>query len=332
MYADIYYDSNDTSYYIDPNSTSNTALRMRGGALFGPNTTWGRSLGIGTNGHAGASFGSVAVTDGNLHIDAASGFDMYMNFYAGNNLYYAHGSSIRGGFYTDSSVRAALFYDINDTAFFSDPNGTRSRFRRLTLANSLLGLEGSGNAGDGFPYARIVEAWGISFQPQDARWAPNVLGASFLVGFISNGANYGNGNILATGNITAFFSDERLKTKQGKIENALEKVCSLDGFIYTNNDLAKSFGYTDEKTQIGLSAQQVQKIAPEIVTLAPFDMTGDGKRDGNGKIHSKSGENYLTMDYARLVPVLVEAIKEQQEIIEKMNKRLEYLENLNPDA
>ena len=39
--ADIYYDRNDTGYYIDPNSTSNTALRMRGGALFGPNQSWG---------------------------------------------------------------------------------------------------------------------------------------------------------------------------------------------------------------------------------------------------------------------------------------------------
>jgi hypothetical protein len=47
------------------------------------------------------------------------------------------------------------------------------------------------------------------------------------------------GSIGATGDITAYYSDERLKTKTGALENALDKVCSLDTFTYVNNDLAK---------------------------------------------------------------------------------------------
>jgi hypothetical protein len=123
-----------------------------------------------------------------------------------------------------------------------------------------------------------------------------------------------NGIITATGNITAFFSDERLKAKLGNIDNAINKISQLSGFYYTNNELANSFGYTDTKTQIGLSAQEVQSVFPNIVSLAPFDMMEDNMSE------SKSGENYLTLDYSKLVPVLVEAIKELKAEIEELKK------------
>jgi hypothetical protein len=99
----------------------------------------------------------------------------------------------------------------------------------------------------------------------------------------------------------------------------------LNGFYYVNNDLAKSVGYTDENVQLGLSAQEVQTILPEIVTLAPFDT----EFDEDGKvIGSKSGENYLTIDYDKLVPLLVEAIKEQQTIIEKQNNEISEIKEM----
>ena len=110
------------------------------------------------------------------------------------------------------------------------------------------------------------------------------------------------GQIYATNSITAFYSDERLKTKIATIENALDKVDQLTGFIYTSNELAASFGYTDTTPQVGLSAQAVQQVQPEVVKPAPFDL------DDNGS--SKSGANYLTVQYEKLVPLLVEAIKE----------------------
>ncbi|NCX96778.1 MAG: hypothetical protein EBX41_10340, partial [Chitinophagia bacterium] len=47
MRAPVYYDLNDTSYYVDPHSTSDSALRIRGGALHGPNPTWGAYLLVG---------------------------------------------------------------------------------------------------------------------------------------------------------------------------------------------------------------------------------------------------------------------------------------------
>ena len=117
-----------------------------------------------------------------------------------------------------------------------------------------------------------------------------------------------NNNITATGDIIAYYSDERLKTKKGNITNAIDKVKTLNGFYYKNNRLAKSFGYKSTDLQIGLSAQEVQAILPEVVTTAPFDR----KITEDGNEVSKSGENYLTVNYAKLVPLLVEAIKEQQ--------------------
>lgn len=99
------------------------------------------------------------------------------------------------------------------------------------------------------------------------------------------------GEIRATNNITAYYSDDRLKTKLGNIEDALDKVRSLSGFYYEANEVAQAFGY-EVKREVGVSAQQVQAVQPEVVAPAPID------------------ENYLTVRYERLVPLLIEAIKE----------------------
>ena len=134
--------------------------------------------------------------------------------------------------------------------------------------------------------------------------------------------NFGGGNILASGNVTAYYSDERLKTRTGIIQDAVEKVRSLDGFYYTENSVAKSLGYNNDKVQVGLSAQQVKSIMPEIIAKAPADIGYD--EDGNEI--SKTGENYLTVDYSKLVPLLVEAIKSQQDTIEELTERIDNLE------
>jgi hypothetical protein len=116
-----------------------------------------------------------------------------------------------------------------------------------------------------------------------------------------------NGALYATGNVTAYYSDERLKTNLGNVKNALDSVCKLNGFRYINNEVAKSVGYENEEVQLGVSAQEVEALFPEIVSIAPFDMLHN---EETGAISSKSGEEYKTVDYARLVPVLIEAIKE----------------------
>ena len=75
------------------------------------------------------------------------------------------------------------------------------------------------------------------------------------------------GTVRSAGNITAYYSDERLKDIEGKIESALDKVMELDGIYYTANKLAESFGYDKKDRQIGVIAQQVKKHFPEMVIL-----------------------------------------------------------------
>ena len=91
--------------------------------------------------------------------------------------------------------------------------------------------------------------------------------------------------------------------------------------------MARTHGITNTRTEIGLSAQEVQKVLPEIVKLAPFDLI----KDEFDNTISKSGENYLTLSYERLAPIFVEAIKElslaNKELNEKYNKLLEIVSN-----
>ena len=127
------------------------------------------------------------------------------------------------------------------------------------------------------------------------------------------------GEIYSTGEITAFYSDERLKTKISTINNPLSIVNKLNGFYYIPNEIATKYGINKNKIEIGLSAQDVQKVLPELVKLAPFDAATNEA----GEIISKSGEKYLTISYERLVPVLIEAIKELEVKNNCLNEKYE---------
>jgi hypothetical protein len=118
---------------------------------------------------------------------------------------------------------------------------------------------------------------------------------------IGTGPSGTTGEIRATNNITAYYSDDRLKTKLGNIENALSKIMSLNGFHYEANETAQALGYA-VKPEVGLSAQEVQAVLPEVVVPAPID------------------EKYLTIHYERVIPLLVEAIKELKREIDSLKK------------
>jgi hypothetical protein len=122
-----------------------------------------------------------------------------------------------------------------------------------------------------------------------------------------------SGNLSVIADITAFSSDMRLKTNINIIENALDKVCNLKGFTYNFNEIAVNYGLPTER-QIGVSAQEIKEIIPEAVKSAPFDTDYDDE----GNKYSRSGENYLTVQYEKLVPLLIEAIKELREEIKDL--------------
>jgi hypothetical protein len=131
---------------------------------------------------------------------------------------------------------------------------------------------------------------------------------------VGTAADGTTGDIVATGTITAYFSDVRLKDNIETIKNAAEKLYTLSGIIYQNNELAEKYGYENDKNYVGVIAQQVQEVLPEVVKRAPFD--------NDGKEGSKSGEYYLTVQYEKLIPLIIETIKQQQLEIEALEERL----------
>ena len=147
--------------------------------------------------------------------------------------------------------------------------------------------------------------------PQDLASSSNPQFGSLGIGTAASGTS---GEIRATNQITSYYSDERLKENIVLIPNALDKVMSLRGVTYQPNQIAESLGYK-KQNEVGVIAQDVEKVLPEAVKPAPFDIM----LFENTEI-SRSGENYKTVQYEKIVPLLIEAIKE-------LNKELQQLKS-----
>lgn len=209
---------------------------------------------------------------------------------------------------------ATILYDSNDTGYYVDPNGLSNMVRISCGYNS--GENNSVGCSNWFRSSGATgwynASYGGGIYMEDTTWVRTYASKNI----------YTAADIAAGGNITAYYSDERLKTKTGTISDAITKVLSLEGFTYVENELARSLGYKNKDQQVGVSAQQVQAVLPEAVSLAPIDY----ETLEDGTIVSKSGENYLTVDYSRLVPLLIEAIKEQQLTITEQSAKINTLE------
>lgn len=124
------------------------------------------------------------------------------------------------------------------------------------------------------------------------------------------------GNIITTGDVVSSFSDGRLKDNVRVIPDAADKLKQLKGVFYTYNDVARAHGFTSVEEHVGVIAQDVEMVLPHAVRLAPFDM--------EARV-SKSGKHYLTVQYEKLVPLLIEAVKAQGKMIEALEDRVTYV-------
>ncbi len=122
--------------------------------------------------------------------------------------------------------------------------------------------------------------------------------------FIGTQAGLAANEIKAVGEITAFVSDMRLKNYLGQIEDALLKINGIQGFYYTVNEEGAKFGYDSTVKHVGVSAQDVEKVLPEVIRPAPADA------------------NYKTLDYSKIVPLLIEAIKELDKKVDSIRENL----------
>lgn len=127
------------------------------------------------------------------------------------------------------------------------------------------------------------------------------------------------GTIFSGGDIWAFSSDGRLKMNLQVISDALSKVRSLTGYLYKfKPDAAEKMNIDPDRIHMGLIAQDVEQVAPQVIGLASFD-----RDEETGE--SISGENYKTIQYEKLAALIIESIKELDDKVNALTKRVDAL-------
>jgi len=111
-----------------------------------------------------------------------------------------------------------------------------------------------------------------------------------------------DGTLTSTGDVVAFYSsDKRLKDNIEPIEDPLEKMDKIGGYTFIWNDKQSTY----EGHDIGVIAQEIQEVLPELVT----------ERD-NG---------YLAVKYEKIVPLLIESIKELKQEVDDIKQKCDCL-------
>jgi hypothetical protein len=132
---------------------------------------------------------------------------------------------------------------------------------------------------------------------------------------IENDRLYVNGNMKVNGNVT-LLSDSRIKSQIEDLDYGLASILKLSPKKY---EYAQDNTYNldlEKGTQIGLIAQEVEAIIPEIVRN-DFQVA-----DAQGQLSNMKG-----IDYVELIPVLIKAIQEQQVLIDKQNAKIAEMES-----
>jgi hypothetical protein len=124
------------------------------------------------------------------------------------------------------------------------------------------------------------------------------------------------GNATLKGSLTENASDERLKENITLIPNALDKVGQLRGVTFDWVDDIEEKGLVPSaRHETGVIAQDVQRVIPDAVAPAPFD---EQVNEETGETESISGEDYLTVKPQKIIPLLIEAIKELKAEVEEL--------------
>ena len=120
-----------------------------------------------------------------------------------------------------------------------------------------------------------------------------------------------------TGNVTAYASDRRLKKNIQTIDNALEKVSRIRGVEFDwVDDITTEYDFHPEQMhETGVIAQEIQSVIEDAVVEAPM----------NANYAAKSGTDhkFLTVDKSKIVPLLIEAIKELKAEVDDLKAKLE---------
>jgi hypothetical protein len=199
------------------------------------------------------------------------------------------GSSFTERFRIDNTGNQSQYGAVNlGNNFYLDSGTSQGAFNFSWFTDGASALQSVAHMyvqqGSGDGAARKAE---IIFQVADNN-APNTVLSLF-----------NNKNATLVGTLTQSGSDERIKKNITPIANATDKLKTLRGVEFDwNTDVCPFEGH-----EVGLIAQDVEKVIPSAVKLAPFDTSDKDKT-------SISGQDYKTIQYDKVIPLLVETIKE----------------------
>jgi hypothetical protein len=273
-----------------PTSNQDVIVKFSITGSVGAQGTQGVQGTIGAQGNQGVQGAPSAGIQGSQGVQGSSGATL-TSLSANQVLYTANGSSINGtnnftytagsGLSVDYESQSQLFVDQDTSTapYFTSKSQTGSSYvpvaKIKTIGTSITRISSFGNLHnlDGSIYTTIH--------------AINNGDSSNYSWYFQN-----NGDFVSPGNVTAY-SDARLKDNVETLSSALSKVLRLRGVSYTK----------DGVDGIGLIAQEVQKIIPQVVNEASDD------------------NKTLSVAYGNLVGLLIEAIKELNEKIERLENK-----------
>ena len=208
--------------------------------------------------------------------------DAVLNFGDGNDLQIHHDG---GNSFIKDAGTGGLFYR-GGTQTFQNAAGSKT-MATFNAANS------------------VDLTFNNSTKFQTTNTGVSVTGNVVASGNLSGSSVSSSGDILADGDVVAYnSSDMRLKNNLQVIEGALDKIDGINGYEFDWND--KSPGWARQRGHdVGVVAQEVQKIHPEIV---------EERKNG-----------YLGVDYKRLVPLLIQSIKELKDEVDEIKQKCDCL-------
>ncbi len=218
-----------------------------------------------------AELESTLYQEGTKNIDLSSGYFSYAQF---NN-------DIQVG--TSGDVVTALLNKINSNT--TNINNLDGSFVTLTTTQDITASK---------VFDEVVgfkKAIKIGGTLESASIAAGSNGFVEINGEIGNTSLYANHDIVA-------FSDASVKENVRPISNSIQKIKRLNGRMYTRNDAKDT-----EKQNMGLIAQEVNEVIPEVVAKFP-----------NGK---------MGVAYQNLVALLIEGIKDQQKQIDQLKEQIQ---------
>lgn len=149
-------------------------------------------------------------------------------------------------------------------------------------------------------------------------------GATRTCGFHYNNVGWGmmldsGRNLFVPGNITAYWSDRRLKTNLQQLSHFDKVLSSLTGYSFNWNEKGQEIlQKPSDETEIGLIAQDVQAVIPQAVRI----------NKAGQKLDDPDPFEYLTINYDKIIPFLIEGYKAQKSEIQDLHTKVECLEKL----